>query len=112
MRKQFEVPLQAHAHPESLAPSAQRSKLLERLYAIYETRGTLASTDSSDIAHRFSIDPELVECAALELHKRHLLTFDTCDQGLIHLRLTTEGIAQIEDPASSADWHAGSKSSA
>lgn len=108
MRRRFHAPPRTNKRPESDAPSNPRSKLLELLYAIYKLRGAHASTDSTDIARLVAIDLELVEGAVVELHKRNLVTFDACDHGLIHLRLTTEGITQVENPASGADWHAQS----
>jgi hypothetical protein len=106
-RKMAVMPLPPSMFPNGSATSAPKSKVLELLYTIYKMRGAIVSTDSNDIADRFSIDPELVESTAVELYKRKLVTFAACDQGLINFRLTIEGIEQIENPASSADWHAG-----
>ena len=106
MRRRLDAPPQTNERPESNAPSNARGQLLELLYAIYKLRGAHASTDSTDIAHLVSLDLELVEGAAVDLHKKNLVTFDACDHGLINLRLTIEGIEQVENPGSDADWHA------
>lgn len=100
-----EARLQSRARPESDAITP-RGRLLQRLYQLHKSSGGSANADSNEMANLFSIDPDLVDGAAVELHNRNLVRFDVCDHGLINVRLTALGIQQIENPASAADWHA------